>query len=454
MTFKAWFPPAASALVLVLACGAALGLRTRADRSTKGPSLDPTDLPDRVPYEPGLADRTIAFWERQAALDPQGFLELRDLSNAYLARQRETGDIADAVRAEDAARRSLRILRRGNVAAMIRLGRALLAQHRFADALEIAQEAALASSEGVRLLADVQLERGDYAAARKALADSPPTADDPNYHALRARLEEVQGNTEYALRLLGEAQSLADARADLPAEVVAWYRNAVGHALIDAGRLDEGERACLSALEVFPRDYRALTGLTEVAFWRGDWANAIARGEQALAITPQNPAARKLVGDAHAARGEAEEAERQYARLTELCRSFPKIYDRHRALFCAETGRDLDEALALARADLEARQDVQGYDALAWVCSKKAMQAEAEEAIGKALAQGTRRATLFYHAGMIARVGGDVARAKQYFTEARSINPRSVPLRWLRWLDTVADPARPDPATGGDSPRG
>jgi tetratricopeptide (TPR) repeat protein len=453
MTFKAWFPPAASALVLVLACGAALGFRPRVDRATKAPTLAPTAAPDRVAYEPGLVDRTVAFWEQQAARDPGGFLELRNLAAAFLARQREGGDISDAVRAEDAARRSLRICRRGNAVAMVRLGRALLAQHRFAEALEIAQEAAPTGAEGTRLLADVQLERGDYAAARKALADSPPTADDPNYHALRARLEEVEGNTEYALRLLGEAQRLADARPDLPAEVVAWYRNAVGHAFIDAGRLDEGERACLNALEVFPLDYRALTGLTEVAFWRGDWAGAIARGEQALAINRQNPAARKLVGDAHAARGEAEEAERQYTKLAELFRSFPKIYDRHRALFGAETGRDLDEALALARADLEARHDVQGYDTLAWVCFKKGMQAEAEEAIGQALAQGTRRATLFYHAGMIARVGGDVAQAREHFTEARGINPRSVPLRWLRWLDTTADTENPGEAGAAARPR-
>ena len=133
----------------------------------------------------------------------------------------------------------------------------------------------------------------------------------------------------------------------------------------------------------------------------------------------------------------------------------PKIYDRHHAQFSAETGRDLDEALALARQDLELRHDVQGYDTLAWVCSKKGMQPEAEAAIARALARGTRRATFFYHAGMIARAADDPARARTYFTEARSINPHSVPLRWLRWLETQPDPASPEgpvPASGAKSP--
>ena len=443
MKLKRWSPLTASAMVLILACGASLGLRPRHGRAPRGSTATSALVPpgpvDPTPYEPGLVDRTIAFWEQQAARDPGGFLELRELAAAYLARQRETGEIADAVRAEDAALRSLKIQRRNNAAAMIRLGRALMAQHRFAEALEVARFAATLDPEASRLVADVQIERGDYDGARKALAASPPTADDPNYQALRARLEEVEGNVELALRLLREARSLADARPDIPAETVAWYRDMVGHALIDAGRLDEGERACRDALAIFPRDYRAMTGLAEVASWRGDWSAAIEWGEKALAVAPQNPAARKLVGDSHAARGDSEAAERHYKLLGELFRSFPRIYDRHRAQFAAQTGRDFDEALALARADLEVRQDVQGYDTLAWVCLKKGMQAEAEAAMKQALSKGTRRATFFYHAGMIASAGGDPARAREFFTDARAINPHAVPLRWVRWLEAQTD---------------
>jgi tetratricopeptide (TPR) repeat protein len=443
MTFKAWFPPTASAVVLILACGASLGFRTRADRTPRRLSSapGPAAVNDRTPYEPGLVDRTIAFWEQQTTRDPEGFLELRELAAAYLARQREAGDIADAVRAEDAARRSLKIRRQGNTAAMIRLGRALLAQHRFPEALEVAQFAATTDPEAARLVADVQIELGDYDAARKTLAASPPVGDDPNFLVLQARLDEVDGHVDSALRLLREALRLVDARPDIPAEAVAWYRNMIGHALIDAGRLDEGEQACLGALAVFPRDYRAMTGLAEVASWRGDWPKAIEWGEKALAVAPQNPAARKLVGDAQAAQGNSEQADRHYQLLTELFRSFPRIYDRQRAQFSAETGRDLDQALALARADLELRKDVQGYDTLAWVCLKKGMQAEAEAAIAQALAKGTRRATFFYHAGMIARSGKDPARARECFAQARAINPRSVPIRWVRWLEAQADPA-------------
>ncbi len=434
----------ASVLGLVFTYAAGLGLRgrgtaTESPRSSGPGPGDPSASNDREPFDPGLVDKNVAFWKAQAGRDPEGALELRELAGAYLARLRETGDINDAVQAEDAARQSLKILNRGNSAATIRLARALLAQHRFSEALQEARRAAATDPQAGRLVADVLIELGDYDAARRALADTPREPDDLNYLALRARLDQVDGRPESALRLLREAQRFADGRPDMPAETVAWYHAMIGHALIDAGKLDEGERSCQDALKVFPRDYRALTALAAISAWRGDWTGAVARGEKAVAIAPQNPEALKLLGDAHAALGREAEAGRHYQLLKDLAHSFPRIYDRHWALFCAENGRDLDEALALARKDLELRRDIHAFDTLAWVCFQKGMLPEAEAAMKSALARGTREATLLYHAGMIARASGDLARAKDGFTRARATNPHAIPLRWLRWLDSKAD---------------
>jgi tetratricopeptide (TPR) repeat protein len=391
---------------------------------------------ERMPYDPELVNKTVAFWTKQAARDPEGALELRELAGAYLARQRESGDIEDAVMAEQAAGQSLKILPHNNSDALVKLSRSLLAQHRFPEAMEMARRAVAYEPSAGRLLGDLQIELGDYDAAERALTAMTPGPDDLNYYALRARLEAINGNPDVALRLLQTAQRLASDRADLPAETVAWYHMTVGHALIESGRLDDGEQACRDALKVFPRDYRAMTGLAEAAAWRGKWRGAIEWGLQAVEVSPQNPTAIKVLVDAYAALSQNEEADRQRQRLKELVHSFPRIYDRNWARFCADNGRDLDEALALARKDLLLRHDLEAYDTLAWVCFKTGLLAEAESAMQKALVRGTRNATLLYHAGMIARAGGDIGRAKDYFCRARDINPHSIPLRWLRWMDT------------------
>jgi tetratricopeptide (TPR) repeat protein len=380
----------------------------------------------RPPYDPQHVQKTVEFWERREKKDPLGAIARRNLAAAYLARQRETGEIEDAVRAERAARASLKILPHSNSIALRRLANSLLTQHRFPEALEVADRAVVRDPEAQRLRADILLELGEYQAARKALAQIPNREDDLNLMALRARFAEVEGQMDQSIALLKAAGRIADTLPDVPAEAVAWYHTMVGHRLIDTGKLDEGERACKDALAIFPRDYRAMTGLAEAASSRRDWQGAIAWGHKAVETSPQNPEAFKLLGDAYAELGRTAAAEKQYQLLQQLAHSFPRIYDRHWALFCADKGRQLDEALALARKDLELRRDVHAYDTLAWVCFKKGLQTEAEAAMEKALAQGTSEAPLLYHAGRIARAGGDQDRAKTYFARARAINPTIV----------------------------
>ncbi len=324
-----------------------------------------------------------------------------------LARQREKGDIADAVRAEAAARQSLKVLPRNNAAALVRLAQSLLAQHRFPEALEIARRCAAVDPRGSRLVADIELELGNDDEARRALDAAPVETDDLNALAPAARLKEAEGKPDEALALRRDACRLADDRTDMPAEVVAWYHTMVGHALIDSGKLDEGERACRVALAIFPRDYRAMTGLAEAAAWRGDWNLVIDWSRQALRFAPQNPEALRLLYDAYTAQGKSREAEEEFERFKALAHSFPRIYDRHWALFCADNGRDLDEALTLARRDLELRHDLHAYDTLAWVYFKKGLLSEAGTMSERALSRGTQDAAVYQHAGAIARAAGD-----------------------------------------------
>jgi tetratricopeptide (TPR) repeat protein len=391
------------------------------------PGAPPLENPpfkvERPPYDPTAAGKVVAFWEGAAAKNPRGALELRELAGAYLARQREAGDIADAVRAEAAARRSLEILPRRNAAAIGRLASSLLAQHRFPEAMEQARRAAALDPDYTRLVVDIDLELGEYDAARRELAATPPRSDDLNARMLRARLDALDGKPEEALRLMREARDLSDRIYDMPHEVAAWYHTMIGHALIDSGRLAEGEAACKEALAIFPRDYRAMTGLAEAAAWRKDWAAALDWAGEAVAIAPQNPEALRLLGDAHKERGDAAAAEREFRRLKELAHSFPRIYDRHWVLFCADEGRDLDEALALARKDLGLRHDAGAYDTLAWACLKKGLLDEADAMSKKALAHGAADPVIRRHAAEVARARGDAAAAEAHLAKARALNP-------------------------------
>ena len=126
-----------------------------------------------MPYDAQAIQKTVEFWERREKKDSRGAIARCNLAAAYLARQRESGLIEDAVRAERAARASLAIRSKLNVAALNKLATALLTQHRFPEALEVANQAAALDPEAQRLRADILLELGDYQAAHKALAQVP-----------------------------------------------------------------------------------------------------------------------------------------------------------------------------------------------------------------------------------------------------------------------------------------
>ena len=161
--------------------------------STSGRMAFAGDRPDdasaeivqRAPYHPGSVQKTVEFWEGRTKKAPNRYLEFRELAGAYLARQRETGDIEDAVRAERAARRSLELQDRGNVVALTRLVRSLLGQHRFPEALEAAGRAAALDPKAWLLVADVELELGRGDKARSAFAQAPVDPEDLSAIVLR-----------------------------------------------------------------------------------------------------------------------------------------------------------------------------------------------------------------------------------------------------------------------------
>ena len=143
------------------------------DDSSRPPDPEPSATFKRPAYDPHLVRKTVEFWERRELKDPEGAIARRNLAAAYLARQRETGQIEDAVRAERAARASLKLSPRSNASALNRLANVLLTSTASPRHSKSPSRAAALDPEAERLRADILLELGDYEAARKAMARFP-----------------------------------------------------------------------------------------------------------------------------------------------------------------------------------------------------------------------------------------------------------------------------------------
>ncbi len=418
--------------------------------------VDNTASPSRPPYDPQLVQQTLEFWAGQARSDAQGAIARNKLAHLYLDRYRETGDIADAKRAEQVARESLKIRAKNNGDALFQLSRSLLTQHRFKEALVEARRAALYSAEAYRQCADIEIELGDYEAAKRDFAKVPRAEADSGYLALASRLHAVQGRSAEELALLQKAARLADANLDMPHQSVAWFHERLGHCLALRGNGGEAEKNYQAALAVFPRDYRTMAAMAHLEANRNNWPQAIVWAKKAAAIVPA-PETIALLGDAYAASGNSKAAKQQFALIEAmgtLERAQGAVYDRQRALFNADHNRNVPEALKLARGELKMRRDIYSYDTLAWVLYKNGQFDEAAKASTSALAQGTQDALLYYHAGMIANARGEKAKARDYLERALKINAHFHPTapRQARGLLAQLSAAQTQPISHQDKP--
>jgi tetratricopeptide (TPR) repeat protein len=373
---------------------------------------------------PASADAAIRQAEWILRRRPSDAGALHRLGDGYVRKARESGDAAYLDRAEAALRQSL-ALQPGQSGARRHLAYVLYSRHDFAAAA-IEAERALAFDPADRhawgVLGDARLEVGRYAEAEAAYARMG--TGDLYADSRRAGLRSLRGDVEGAIADLERAVA-AGRSAGQPAESVAWVEWELGTVHFGQGRLEAAAAAYQAALATLPRYYRALAGLAQVRTAQGRHEEARVLYEQAIATVPQ-PDYVAALGDLLLLMGHPVAARRQYdlvEHIGRLSAANRVLYNRELATFYADHDLKPDQALELARRELDVRRDVYAYDLLAWALYRNGRLDEAQAAMREALRQGTRDARLHFHAGLIAWGRGDRQAAAAHLAEALTINP-------------------------------
>lgn len=416
----------------VVAAGLATVWRTSAAVPSMGPARDaapavaiagaPSGIP---PTDAEQRDLNIALYDSATRSDPSSAYFHTQLAAHYLQRARETGAATDVVRAEAAARAALALRTQHNGAAFVTLVSALLSQHRFDEAGRIARQLVAGEPDVPQYraqLGEVELELGNYAAARAAFDSVAYDRGSLGIAPRLARWADIRGDTAAARAIFARAAATARIDDAMPREQVAWFEMRVGDHALRYGALAAADSAYRRGLDLRPDDYRLLAAMARLSAARGDWPGVIDYGVRATATVPE-PAPLALVGQAYAATGDSAKAAQYYERMEAATRGERGGYHRAWALSRLDRGLRVDDVQRKVRAELAIRRDIHDLDLLAWAEYKRGRYAEARVAMREALAQGTQDALLFHHAGMIERAAGDPVQARTLLTRALAINP-------------------------------
>jgi len=384
------------------------------------------------------SDNQIRFYQWRIQRDPTEYSGYDHLGSAYLQKARESGDPVYYGLGEKAYLQAQSLLTAGDpdsAGLVAHLAALYLSEHRFQDAIDLAQRALRLNAELIAVnatLGDAQLETGQYeaAAVTYALLKTPATALSPRpglrylAETRQASLAYIQGNPTDAIAHMQAAVGLAR-QAGLAKENIAWTQFSLGELHFGVGDLDHAEQAYQAALLSYPNYHRALAWLGQLRAAQGKCAEAAELYRKALAVIPL-PVYAGALGDVYSKLGEKDKAQKQYAlvaviaRLSELNQ---QLFRRELAIFWADHDMRLKDALEFAQQELKLRQDVFTWDVLSWAQFKNGMITEAAQSIEHSLAIGTQDPLIFFHAGMIYSRLGDTPKATKFLQRALAINP-------------------------------
>ena len=371
------------------------------------------------------ADQEIARWQKELQrpeLPSQARLAyLEKLGWLFVAKGHATADEGAYTLAEQCAL-EMDAEQPGSPEAMLLRGHVLDQFHRFKEVEVLARQlvATRALSYDYGLLGDALMEQGKLGEAIPAYQSMINLKPGFESFVRAAHVRWLKGDLAGARQLMGEVLGMIHPRE---ADTLAWADTRVALYDLQADELPLAESEAETALHAKPTNAAAHLVLGRILFAEGKENESLAEFRAAAKASPL-PDYLWQLADHLEAQGLSTEAIPVEQSLRQTGR---RADPRTLALYLATNHQQPAVALQLARAELENRQDVLTWDALAWSQWADGQIAPARESMKHALAEGTQDGRLFLHAAVIADAAGDPTEKADYTRKADALKQMLFP---------------------------
>jgi tetratricopeptide (TPR) repeat protein len=306
--------------------------------------------------------------------------------------------------------------------AVLLAGHVLHSLHKFKEAESTARKLITLRNEAsdYGLLGDVVMEQGRVDEAVTFYQKMIDLRPDLQGYLRIAYVRWLKGDLDGAREVMRNAVTAGGQRES---EATAWAYTRSGIFELQAGNVEAALRSAEIALQFTEHYPPALLLRGRVLLAQGKVLESV-KSLQEAATRASLPEYQWTLADAlREARRTSEPEKMESDLLVSGANNDPRTF----AVYLTTRGYRVEQALALARAELSVRADVFTMDALAWALKANGRVAEAREYAQKSLREGTRDGRLFYHVGSIAMANGDYAAAREWLQRADEIKQTLLP---------------------------
>ncbi|MFV8466737.1 tetratricopeptide repeat protein [Flavobacterium sp. LB1P62] len=350
-----------------------------------------------------FANNEIDFWQKKFNAAPNQISYLSMIASNYATLFEYTGDIKNLYKTEELLTKSNEAYNYSKVSTIRSLARNYIAQHRFKEALVLANKALLigeGKKETQKLLFDVQMELGNFSEAVKNL-NAMRDMKDYDYLIRLAKWNDHKGDLKTAITFMEKARDIAEKEDNKVLKI--WSYSNLGDFYGHAGRIQESYDSYLKTLAIDPNYSYALKGIAWIVFSHERNTVEAKRIVEAIEVTHNTPDFYLLKSQIAQFEGnKKEEISNRNAYFSMLQKNnYGAMYNKYNVLIYADDKQTVSEALEIAKIEIDHRPTPDSYDLLAWSYfnlgeSKKALEIAQKHVIGKSFEPKVQ-----YHLAMI-----------------------------------------------------
>ncbi|MCW2118450.1 hypothetical protein [Flavobacterium sp. 7A] len=352
----------------------------------------------------------IKFWEAKYQSDTVQKSYLGIIAAKYSTLFQYTGEIKDLYKADELLSKSNKASDYSKVGTLRSLARNYISQHRFKEALVLADKALVigeGKAESQKLLFDVQMELGNYDIALKNL-EAIKDMNDYDYLIRLAKWNDHKGDLDTAITFMEKARTIAEKEDNKTLKI--WSYSNLGDFYGHAGRVQDSYDSYLKTLSIDPNYTYALKGIAWIVFSHERNTQEAKRIIETIERTHSTPDFLLLKSDISSFEGKQDEAKNYKIAYFDLLakNNYGAMYNKYNTLIYADEKITATKALEIAKVEVDHRPTPDSYDLLAWSYlntgdAKKALAIANEKVVGK-----SHEPHIQYHLAMIYKANNEI----------------------------------------------